>query len=824
MSIPARKKIEGKYEILAKLSEGGMGAVYKVRHRLLEEIRVIKVVLPQFQQDPDLEQRFLREARSAVKLRHPNIAQVHDFSIDDDNTAFMVMEFIEGHNLAELLAYTGPLKIGTVLEVGIQTLRALSYLHRNDFVHRDVSPDNLILSHDVEGRTQIKLIDLGIAKPLAETGKLTKEGLFLGKLRYSSPEQLGGVDGKAKIDQRSDLYALGVVLYELVTGSLPIAGEDYRSLLAGHLMHPPRSFDETDPGHRVPDELRVVILKALEKEVDNRFADADEFSRSLEAIRDVWVEPEAPEGEPQPTVVLPKRIEPRVKPGSTQERLDRQFDLEPTPQPGLNREDTEIDPTVRIDKDSTPATGKLPAIEALEVDDARHSQETVVTESPTTPKPDVIPRTAPAAAQSGDRAPKAAERSRPRPGKARWVVGALGLLLIAAALGYVLFRSAASRSVPTASRVENTPDDPPVDTESQIPREPAETEESGRALSTTASNTQDGSESESVSGTTAGGDSTSPATVSNRTRSNVVTEESMQAPAKATPRDSEKSRAVPSPARSSVVDPSKPQAEQLTEKARALRDGGDRSQALATAARALELDPSSKQATNLVSQLLRQSREEMLEARRDAQAAGISSQSSTDYSQASARMRLADAKVNNQEWVEAVSLYDSSTELFRSALTSAASESAAVAESVATPPKTTEQSPRPAAPEPAPAPPPTQVPQAPPAGGKPEDAITATLARFASAYEHLDVSALQAIWPSLKGNRLETIRRTLDNAESIDVDLKGCWISLSETSATAKCKMVQLIQPKVGPEQSVKNQVVFKLKMTDGYWIISSFR
>ena len=148
-AIPLRR-IEGKYEILEKLGEGGMGAVYKVRHRLLDDVRVIKMMRPQLVADEEFKARFQREARVAIQLRHPNIAHLIDFTIDEeDGTAFIVMEFIDGMTLEEVLRHSGPPPLGLAVEIGQQALRALACLHEKGFVHRDISPDNLMLTEDV---------------------------------------------------------------------------------------------------------------------------------------------------------------------------------------------------------------------------------------------------------------------------------------------------------------------------------------------------------------------------------------------------------------------------------------------------------------------------------------------------------------------------------------------------------------------------------------------------------------------------------------------------------------------------------------------------
>ncbi len=280
----ALTRINDQYETVAKIKQGGMGEIFKVRHRLLDEIRVVKVLHSELEGDSALNQRFAREARAAIQLRHPNIVQIFDFTLDGSGTGLIVMEYIHGVDLQQLIAQPQRPSIALTLEIARQGLRALGYLHRSGFVHRDVSPDNLMLSRDVEGRPLIKLIDLGIAKRRGSDPQLTASGMFLGKFRYSSPEHFG-VQGSDGIEKRSDLYTFGLVLYELLTGSSPIEGESTSELIAGHLFQPPKGFNETDPDQRIPETLRRLILKTLAKDADDRFASAEELIEQLETLQ-----------------------------------------------------------------------------------------------------------------------------------------------------------------------------------------------------------------------------------------------------------------------------------------------------------------------------------------------------------------------------------------------------------------------------------------------------------------------------------------------------------------------------------------------------------
>jgi serine/threonine protein kinase len=279
------EELDSKFEILAKLGEGGMGAVYKARHKVLDRLRVIKTIRPQLQHDQDLQNRFLREAQVAAELRHPHIATVHDCAFAN-GTAYIVMEHIEGQNIREYLRSGGRLTLEHVVAIGRQALDALGYLHSKRFVHRDISTDNLMLTwHD--GLPHVTLIDLGLAKSLQTSQWHTKTGMVVGKVRYISPEQLNAGAEGVEVDARSDLYSMGVVLYELLTGQYPITGQDDMSLIAGHLYRPPRPFDETDPQAKIPMALRAVVMKALEKKPEFRWSSAREFGQSLREALEV---------------------------------------------------------------------------------------------------------------------------------------------------------------------------------------------------------------------------------------------------------------------------------------------------------------------------------------------------------------------------------------------------------------------------------------------------------------------------------------------------------------------------------------------------------
>ena len=338
MSFPL-PQIEGKYEILHKIKDGGMGAVYKVRHLLLDEVRVVKTIRPEIAEDPGLQERFLREAKTVIRLRHPNIAQLYDFAVGADGTAYIVMEYIEGVTLQELLAKGGTPPVSLTLEIAHQSLQALAYLHEKGFAHRDVAPDNLMLTRGFDGSPRVKLIDLGIVKRLEDGGAdLTAAGTFLGKARYAAPEQFSSTPASL-VGPLSDIYSFGVMLYELLTGRLPYRGSGVNELIAGHLFREPIGFDESDPQGRVSAPLREIVLQAMAKEPKTRIAGAGELATLLTPLRaeSATLQHDLDETLRSTALLVEEAPAPVTEPGSTQRALDRQFGIEATPPPEPSR-------------------------------------------------------------------------------------------------------------------------------------------------------------------------------------------------------------------------------------------------------------------------------------------------------------------------------------------------------------------------------------------------------------------------------------------------------------------------------------------------------
>lgn len=274
--------ILGQYEFLSKIKQGGMGAIYLARHhRLNDRLVVIKTMRPELAEREEYQKRFWREASNTSPLDHLNIARLIDFDETEGGTLYMVLEFIDGINLKDLIAACGPPPVALTVEIVKQALAALGYLHKAGKVHRDISPDNLMLTADQGGGPVVKLIDLGIAKTVEGSETITEHGSFVGKLQYCSPEQLKLGAGSAGIDARSDLFSLGIVLAELLTGMRVFPSSAPAVLLGTRTKPVPLDFERDDPRGRIGSLLRSVVMRSVEMDPNLRFQTAEEFSAAL---------------------------------------------------------------------------------------------------------------------------------------------------------------------------------------------------------------------------------------------------------------------------------------------------------------------------------------------------------------------------------------------------------------------------------------------------------------------------------------------------------------------------------------------------------------
>ena len=275
--------LDGKYEIVALLGAGGMGEAYKARHVHLGAYRCIKVMKTALMTDAAYRQRFLREARLATQVHHPNVAVVHDFSVLADGTSYMVAEFIDGTTVRQWQTAHGHFPLPLALEVATQALAGLDLIHRRGLLHRDLSADNVMLAFDADEHLAVKIIDLGVAKDVlaANETDTTQAGVFMGNPRYMSPEQLGELEDGESLDGRTDLYSFGVVLYEMLTGLHPFAARSPNGYIVKHLTALPRTFREVNAALALPDGLEDVVLRALEKDRARRYANARDFAAAL---------------------------------------------------------------------------------------------------------------------------------------------------------------------------------------------------------------------------------------------------------------------------------------------------------------------------------------------------------------------------------------------------------------------------------------------------------------------------------------------------------------------------------------------------------------
>jgi len=262
----------GDYQVVGVLGAGGMGSVYQVRNLISDRVEALKVLLPDLSGDPSLAERFQREIKVLASLDHPNIAQFRS-AFRSGNQILMVMECVEGVTLEHRLK-EGPLPVAQALDAIGQVLAALEYAHGRGIVHRDIKPANIVLTP----AGVVKLMDFGIAKA-ATDHRLTVTGTTVGSLYYMSPEQ---IQGAVTADARSDLYSVGVTLYQLVTGKRPFDGDSQYAIMAAHLEKTPVPPVMLDP--RLPQALNDLILMSVAKDPDSRFQTAGAFRNALAAV------------------------------------------------------------------------------------------------------------------------------------------------------------------------------------------------------------------------------------------------------------------------------------------------------------------------------------------------------------------------------------------------------------------------------------------------------------------------------------------------------------------------------------------------------------
>lgn len=274
--------LENKYEILEKIGAGGMGAVYKARHQLMHRQVAIKMVLAQLSANSMTLKRFTQEARATSQLNHPNILTVFDFGISPSNQPYLVMDFLEGVNFGRVLEETRQIPVPRAIGIFLQVCAALGHAHQKGIVHRDLKPSNIMLI-ELDGQPDfVKVLDFGIAKVLSsvdgETDNLTRTGEVFGSPLYMSPEQFRG----KSMDARSDIYSLGCVMYRSLAGICPVTGKDVLECMYKHVNETIPPFSVTAPEAEIPERLEQIIMKALAKNPDDRYASMNDLRADLE--------------------------------------------------------------------------------------------------------------------------------------------------------------------------------------------------------------------------------------------------------------------------------------------------------------------------------------------------------------------------------------------------------------------------------------------------------------------------------------------------------------------------------------------------------------
>lgn len=272
--------LAGNYEIISVLGQGGMGVVYKARYALMDRIVAIKMLQAQLITDSMSVKRFQHESKAASRINHPNVISVFDFGISPTGQPYIVMDFLAGTPLSDEIKKEGQIGVERTIKIMAQACDALEHAHRQGVIHRDLKPSNIVLINFDDDKDFVKVVDFGVAKLLTgtESQKLTQVGEVCGSPVYMSPEQCKGLD----LDNRSDVYSMAIVVYEALTGRLPILGKTMVETMFEHVSSPPKPIAEARPDLYIPERLEAVIMKALSKDPKDRHQSMDALRADLE--------------------------------------------------------------------------------------------------------------------------------------------------------------------------------------------------------------------------------------------------------------------------------------------------------------------------------------------------------------------------------------------------------------------------------------------------------------------------------------------------------------------------------------------------------------
>jgi serine/threonine protein kinase len=279
----------GRYRVMKLLGEGGMGQVYLAEHVAIEKRVALKVLRAEYATKGEIVTRFQQEAISASRIKHPNVLDVFDFGQLDNGCFFLAMEFLEGNDLADEITRRRVLDAATGIRVAMQICRALAAAHINGVVHRDMKPENVFLQRTADGEEIVKIVDFGIAQlrskddAVVETKRrLTRTGMIFGTPEYMAPEQASGKHA----DLRADIYAVGIIMYEMFTGAVPFTGETFLGVLTKHLNEAPPAMDSVFPELGISPEMQAVIMRALVKDPAVRYQSMLELAQAISSTPD----------------------------------------------------------------------------------------------------------------------------------------------------------------------------------------------------------------------------------------------------------------------------------------------------------------------------------------------------------------------------------------------------------------------------------------------------------------------------------------------------------------------------------------------------------